>query len=429
MEKSSPVIEEVGKKKRRVVITGIGVISPIGIGKETFWEGIQEGRSGGGRITSFKDSFIPVKIAAEVKDFNPLEYMDRKCVKRTDRASQFAIAASRMAIEDANIDLSNENPQKFGVVIGAGVGGFAFGEDQHLKYLRKGYKTVSPFLAVIMFGGAVSSMVSYELKLKGRSITISTGCTGATDAIGHAFETIQNEDVDLIITGGAEAPIRPAIIASFARMGGVLSTYNDKPEIASRPFDKLRDGMVISEGAGSLILEEIEHALKRNAHIYAEILGYAATDDAYHISTPAPDGIEAIRAITLALQKANVKPEDVDYINAHGTATILNDKTETLVIKKLFGEHAYKLKVSSTKSMLGHSIGAAGAHQLVTCALAMENKFIPPTINYEYEDPECDLDYVPNKGHKGNIDVIVVNTCGFGGKNSALVIRRFKAKD
>ncbi len=428
MEKLNPGIEETDRRKCRVVITGVEIISPIGTGKKTFWDGILEGRSGAGRITSFKDSSLPVKIAAEVKDFDPLEYMDRKCVKRTDRASQFAIAASRMAVEDAKIKLSNEDPQKFGVVIGASAGGLAFGEDQCFAYLNKGYKAVSPFLSIIVFGGAISSMVSYELGLKGRSITISTGCTGASDAIGHAYETIQNGEVDLIITGGAEAPIRPVIVSSFYVMG-ILSTHNEDPEHASRPFDKLRDGIVVSEGAGILILEELEHALKRNAHIYGEILGYAATDDAYHITTPAPDGEEASRAIKLALQKANIKPEEVEYINAHGTATTLNDKTETAVIKKVFGEHAYKLKVSSTKSMLGHAIGAAGAHQLVTCGLAMENKFIPPTINYEYEDPECNLDYVPNKGYNNDINVIVVNAFGFGGKNSALVIKRFCGKD
>lgn len=418
------MIEETDKKKRRVVITGIGIISPIGIGKKTFWEGILEGRSGAGRITSFKDSALPVKIAAEVKDFDPLKYMDRKCVKRTDRASQFAIAGSRMAIEDANIDLSNEDPQKIGVVIGAGAGGLAFAESQYFAYTNGGYKSISPFLSIIIFGGAVSSMVSFELGLKGKSITISTGCTGASDAIGYAYETIQNKDVDLLITGGAEAPIRPIILSSFYMMG-ILSHHNENPEHAIRPFDKKRDGTVISEGTGILVLEELDHALKRNAHIYAEICGYAATNDAYHITTPAPDGEEAARAIKLVLQKANVKLEEVDYINAHGTATVLNDIAETSIIKKVFGEHISKLTVSSTKSMLGHAVGAAGGHQLVTSTLALENNFIPPTINYEYEDPECNLNYVPNKGYKANINVILIDAFGFGGKNSALVIRRF----
>lgn len=415
--------EEYCLPNRRVVITGVGIISPIGTGKKTFWEGIVEGRSGAGRISVFKDSALPVKIAAHVKDFNPLDYMDRRCVKRTDRASQFAIAASRMAVEDAGLKIPYGDGQRIGVIIGSGAGGLAFGEEQCCSFLTKGYQSVSPFLSIIVFGGAVSSMISYELGLKGRSITVSTGCTGSTDAIGHAFEALQQGDIDLLITGGAEAPISPVIISSFYSMG-ILSTHNDDPQHASRPFDRLRDGILVSEGSGILVLEELEHARNRNAHIYAEIVGYAATDDAYHITTPAPDGQEAARAITLALHKAKIKPEEVNYINAHGTATALNDKTETYVIKKVFGEHAYKLKVSSTKSMLGHAIGAAGSHQAVTCALAMENNFIPPTINYEYEDPDCDLNYVPNKGYYSSLNVVVVESFGFGGKNSALIMRR-----
>lgn len=408
----------------RCVITGIGIISPIGIGKEVFWQSTCAGKSGVSRITGFDTTELPVKIAGEVKDFNPLNYMDIKSIKRTDRTTQFAVAATKMAIEDAYLDLSKEDTEKIGVIIGAGMGGLAFGEEQHLRFLKEGAKRVSPFLSIIIFGGACSSVVSLQFGLKGPSITISTGCSAGSDAIGHAFERIKKGEGKIMIAGGAEAPIRPIILTSFEIMGA-LSSRNDDPEHASRPFDANRDGFVLGEGAGIIILEELEHALNRNAHIYAELVSYVSTGDAYHMSAPAPDGKQAARAITLALKQANLKPEDIDYINAHGSSTPLNDRTETLIIKNVFGEHAYRLKVSSTKSMLGHSIGACGGIELISCLLGIENNLIPPTINYEYKDPDCDLDYVPNIPCQGKINVAMSNSFGFGGKNAILVVKMF----
>jgi len=410
--------------KRRVVITGIGIISPVGIGKEAFWQAISSGKSGVGRITSFDPSNLPVQIAAEVKDFDASQYMSFKEIKQTDRATQFALSSAKMAIEDANLDLEKEDKEKIGVIIGAGVGGLGFGEKEYAKFIKKGSSRISPFLAIATFGGGLTSMVSLGLNLKGPSITLSTGCTGGCDAIGQVFREIQSGKADIMVAGGAEASVRPFIMCSFYSMG-VLSSRNDAPEKASRPFDKMRDGFVMGEASGIIILEALDHALKRNAKIYAEVIGYAITNDAYHMSSPDPTGKEAVRCVELALKEANIKPEDIDYINAYGNSTILNDKTETMIIKKSFGDYAYKIPVSSTKSMLGHSIGATGAVEAIVCALAIENSFIPPTINYEYPDPNCDLDYVPNVGRKMNVDVAMSNTFGFGGKNSVIVFKKY----
>lgn len=414
-----------GSDKRRVVITGIGIISPLGIGKEAFWQAISTGKAGVGKITSFDPANLPVQIAAEVKNFDPLKYMDYKTVKRTDRATQFAIAAAKMAVEDAKLNISNQEKQQTKVIIGSSAGGLGFGEDQMKKFLKGGAGKISPYAALAIFSGALSSMISLELDLKGPSTTISTGCTAGCDAIGEAFNNIKEGKVELIIAGGVDALIKPFILSSYYAMG-VLSTWNDGLDKASRPFDKKRDGFVLGEGGGILILEELEHALKRKAHIYSEIIGYATTTDAYHISSPNPSGKEAIRAIKLALKEASLPPERIDYINAYGNSTILNDKIETMIIKKVFGKYAYNIPVSSTKSMLGHPIGASGAIEAIVCALAIENSFIPPTINYEYPDPECDLDYVPNVGLKTNVEITMSNTFGFGGKNSILILKKYK---
>ncbi|MEW5767819.1 MAG: beta-ketoacyl-ACP synthase II [bacterium] len=412
----------------RCVITGFGIISPIGTGKEAFWKATCEGRSGVSRITAFDTSSLSVKIAGEVKDFEPLNYMDRKSKKRTDRTTQFAIAATKMAIEDANLDLAKEDLEKIGVIIGAGMGGLGFGEEQHIRFLKEGPKYVSPFLSIIIFAGACSSEVSLQFGLKGPSFTLSTGCSAGSDAIGYAFERIRKGENKIMIAGGAEASIRPIILTSFEVMRA-LSSRNDDPEHASRPFDAQRDGFVLGEGAGIVILEELQHALDRRAYIYAELAGYGATGDAYHMVAPAPDGKQAARAIELALKQASLKPEDVDYINAHGSSTPLNDKTETLIIKSFFKDHARKLKVSSTKSMIGHPIGAAGSIELISCILGIENSIIPPTINYEYPDPECDLDYVPNKPYQAEINVALSNSFGFGGKNAVLIAKKYAKGD
>ncbi|MEW6102713.1 MAG: beta-ketoacyl-ACP synthase II [bacterium] len=417
-----PKIKE--EEPKRCVITGIGIVTPIGTEKDAFWSALSCGKSGISRITQFDVSNMPIKIAGEIKDFDPSLYMDRKEVKRSDRATQLAIAATKGAIKDALLSLEKENKDKISVIIGAGVGGLAFAEEQVARFLKEGPEKISPFLSIITFSGALSSMVSLAIDVKGPSITVSTGCPAGTDAIGYGFEAIRNDEAEIVIAGGAEAPIRPVVIHSFYAMNA-LSLRNDEPEKASRPFDAKRDGFVIAEGAGIVILEELNHALNRGANIYGEILSYASTNDAYHMTAPAPDGKAASKCFRLALENANVKPENIDYINPHGSSTPLNDKTETMVIKDVFGEYAYKIPVSSTKSMLGHSIGATGAIEAIICALAIKNSFIPPTINYEYQDPECDLDYVPNIGRRADVNIAFTNSFGFGGKNSALVIGKY----
>ncbi|MDI6703193.1 MAG: beta-ketoacyl-ACP synthase II [bacterium] len=411
--------------KRRVVITGLGVITPIGIGKDAFWEAVKEGRSGIRRIESFDTSDLKVKIGGEIRntEFDPLNWIDKKKIRHSGRETQFAIAAAQMALKDANLeDIRKLDPHRIGVIIGAGGGGLGFGEDQYKTYLEKGPERVSPYLSVVIFAGAISSEVSINLGVKGPSFTISTGCTAGADAIGYSFNKIRNGEVDLMVTGGTEAPMRPLVIISFQAIRA-LSTRNDEPEKASRPFDRERDGFVLSEGAGILILEELEHALKRGAPIYAEVVGYGVSGDAYHMTSPSPDGTQAARAIKLALQDANLNIEDVDYISAHGSSTPLGDKIETKVLKQVFGDYAYKLPINSIKSMIGHSIGATGAIELIASVLEMQNNFIHPTINLENPDPECDLDYVPNVGRESNIKVAVSNSFGFGGKNTVLIIR------
>ncbi|MEW6621069.1 MAG: beta-ketoacyl-ACP synthase II [bacterium] len=419
----SIVEKEAIRIPRRCVITGIGVITPIGFGKKDFWTALCQGTPGISRITLFDASSVPVKIAAEIKDFDPAKYMDKKSLKRTDRETQFAVGAAKLALEDAQIDLTKEDKERIDVIIGAGVGGLAFAEEQIISFIQEGPEKISPFLSIIAFSGALSSMVSLELGLKGASLTIASGCPAGTDAIGYGFNAIRNGEVDVVVAGGAEAPIRPVVITSFYAMNA-LSLRNDEPQKASRPFDANRDGFVIGEGAGVVILEEIEHAKTRGAHIYAEIVSFATTNDAYHMCAPAPDGKEAARAFKLALQSANISPQEVNYINPHGSSTPLGDRTETLVIKQAFGDYAYHIPISSTKSMLGHSIGATGAVELIVCALAIDKSFIPPTINYETPDPTCDLDYVPNKGREKVVNVAFSNSFGFGGKNSAIVIKK-----
>lgn len=409
----------------RVVITGMSAITPLGTGLEKFWQGLIEGKSGIGPITRFDSSDFPTKIAGEVKDFDPSVYMDRKEAKRMDRFTQYAVAGAKMALEDAGIDEEKLEKDRVGVVLGSGIGGMETLEDTARILHEKGPGRVSPFFVPMMIGNMAAGQVAIALGVTGPNITVVTACASATNAIGDAFKLIQRGAADIVITGGTEASIIPLAFAGFNSMKA-LSTRNEEPEKASRPFDKERDGFVMGEGAGILILEKLEHAKKRGAQIYAEMLGYGATADAYHITAPAPGGVGAARAMKEAITDAGLKPEDVDYINAHGTSTDLNDKYETMAIKAVFGDKSHQIAVSSTKSMTGHLLGAAGGIEAIAVALAIKNSIVPPTINMENPDPECDLDYVPNKAREMNVDYALSNSLGFGGHNASILLGKYK---
>lgn len=411
-------------QKNRVVITGLGVISPVGIGKETFWNALIRGESGIGPITRFNAECFATRIAGEVKDFRAEDYLDRKEARRMDRFSQMAVSSAIMAVQDAALDLDKLNPDEVGVVFGTGIGGTQSFEEQHEIFLQKGPGRVSPFFVPMMIGNMAAGHIALNLNFTGPNYTIVNACASSTNAIGEAFKLIQRGDAEVVVTGGAEAAVTPMAIAGFCAMKA-MSTRNDEPHRASRPFDKERDGFIMGEGAGVLILESLEHAQKRGARIYGEIVGYGCTDDAYHITAPAPGGVGAAKAMQMALKDANLKPEEVSYINAHGTSTDLNDKFETAAIKKVFGPHAYKVAISSTKSMTGHLLGAAGAIEAIASTMAIVHNIVPPTINYENPDPECDLDYVPNKARKMNVEVVLSNSFGFGGHNASIVIKRY----
>ncbi|RKD27815.1 3-oxoacyl-[acyl-carrier-protein] synthase II [Caminicella sporogenes DSM 14501] len=410
--------------RKRVVVTGIGVISPIGNGKENYWESLKNGVNGVDKITRFDASELSAQIAAEVKDFDPHDYIDKKEAKRMDRFTQFAIAASKMAVEDSKIDLDKINRDRFGVVLGSGVGGIETLEKEHQKLLKKGPRRVSPFFVPMMISNIGAGYISMHFGAKGPNATIVTACASSTHAIGDAFKIIQRGDADIMIAGGAEAAITPLAMAGFCSMKA-LSTRNDDPKTASRPFDRERDGFVMGEGSGIIIMEELEHALNRGARIYGEVVGFGMSADAYHITAPAPEGEGAARAMRLALEDAEINPEDIDYINAHGTSTPYNDKFETMAIKSVFEKHAYELSVSSTKSMTGHLLGAAGSIEAIACLLAIENSFIPPTINLTNPDPELDLDYVPNKGIERTVNYALSNSLGFGGHNATLIFKKY----
>lgn len=411
--------------KRRVVITGVGVISPVGNDATTFWNSLLEGKSGIDRITSFDVSQYPTQIAGEVKNFNPEEFMDKKDVKRNDRFVQFAMAAAKMAVKDANLTVTEENAEQVGVYIGSGIGGLATWEEQHTVLMEKGPRRVSPFFIPMMIANMASGQVSIELGAKGPTSSAITACATGTNAIGDAFRLIQHGHADVMITGGAEATIRPMALAGFCS-AKAMSTRNDEPQKASRPFDKDRDGFVMGEGAGILVLEELEHAKRRGASIIAEVIGYGMSADAHHITAPSPGGEGAARCMKNALNDAGVDPTEVDYINAHGTSTDQGDIAETMAIKKVFGEHAYELAVSSTKSMTGHLLGATGGIEAIATAYAIRDQILPPTINLENPDPECDLDYVPNVARKAKVDVAISNTFGFGGHNASIVLKKYK---
>lgn len=408
-------------KRRRVVVTGIGVVSSIGLGKEKFWESLCQGRSGISRIEAFDTTPFTTQFAGEIKNFNPAEVIEPKRLKRMDRTSQLAVVSAKMAIQDAGFDPASNGRDRTGVIIGTAMAGHGYILEQHKTLMEKGPMRINPFTALASFPDACASNVSIELGVTGPSFSIATACSSASDACGYAFEAIRSGNVDFLLMGGAEASIYPGILAAFC-VARALSTRNDAPEKASRPFSRDRDGFVLGEGAGMLVLEEYEHAKKRNAHIYAEILGHGMTCDAYHMTAPDPTGAEASRAMRMAMKNAGVSPLDVDYINAHGTSTLLNDKTETMIIKNVFGDQAYKIPVSATKSMIGHLIGAAGSVELIATVLAMDHGKIPPTINYQVPDPECDLDYVPNTARDHKIKIAMKNSFGFGGKNSILIL-------
>jgi 3-oxoacyl-[acyl-carrier-protein] synthase II len=402
----------------------MGVVAPNGIGIDNFWDSLVHGRSGISKITYFDATSYPCQVAGEAKGFDPLNYMSPKSARRMDKFAQFSVACTRMALDDANLEISERNSDKIGIAIGSALGGVPAAEGQHSIFLEKGIKRVDPLLAIKVFTGASTSQVSIEFGIHGHSNTIGGGCAAGTDSIGYAFYAIKNDLAKVMISGGAEAPLAPLTFGAFNQLGA-LSKKNGDPTRASRPFDKERDGFVMSEGAGILILEDLESALERGASIYAEILGYGTTNDAYHMVQPLPRGEEAKKAIQLALQNAGLKPADINYINAHGTSTPLNDKIETKIIKEIFGDYAYKLPISSIKSMIGHMVGASGSIEAIASALTIKHQFIPPTINYEFPDPECDLDYVPNKGRKALIKIVLSNSFSFGGKNSTIIIRSF----
>lgn len=410
-------------QKRRVVVTGLGVVCSIGIGKTAFWDALIQGRSGISPITTFDTSEFTTKFAGEVRDFNPADFVEHKQAKRMDRTSHFAVACAKMAVADAQIDLHANGPHRTGVIIGTAMAGHGYILNQSKILMEKGPMRINPFTALASFPDACASNISITLGITGPSFALATACSSASDACGYAMQAIQSGELDFILMGGAEASLYPGTLAAFC-VARALSTRNDDPQKASRPFSLDRDGFVLGEGAGVLLLEEYEHAKKRGAHIYGEILSHGMTCDAYHMTAPHPEGKEAARAMQIALDKAGLKPSDINYINAHGTSTPLNDKTETLIIKQVFGDVAYKTPISATKSMVGHLIGAAGSVELVATLLAMDNNVIPPTINYSVPDPECDLDYCPNEARPAKIQYAMKNSFGFGGKNSILILSK-----
>ena len=409
--------------ERRVVITGMGVLTPLGSELEVFWQNILAGKSGIGPVTRFDTTEYDCKIGGEIKDFKPEEFMPIKETRRTDRFTQYAIAAAKKAIADAGIEVAKSDPNRIGVLIGSGIGGMETIEEQVGNLLKKGPSRVSPFMIPMLIVNMASGYVSMLVGAKGPNLAVVSACATATHALGEAARAIVHNDADIMIAGGTEAAITQMGYAGFCAMKA-LSTRNDEPERASRPFDAQRDGFVMGEGAGVCILESLEHARKRHAKIYAEVAGYGITGDAYHMSAPAPEGEGAARSMAMALKHAGLNPEEIDYINAHGTSTPVGDKCETQAIKTVFGPYAKQLAVSSTKSMTGHLLGAAGAVETAVCALAIRDGMIPPTINYENPDPECDLDYVPNKARQTNVRACMNNSLGFGGHNATLIVKR-----
>ena len=410
--------------KRRVVVTGVGIVSAVGTGTETAWTELLAGKSGTDHITGFDATEFPVRIAAEVKDFNPEDFMEKKEVRKYDRFIHFALAASEFAVKHAGLDVERVDPERLGVYIGSGIGGFGTIEAEHEKLMKFGPKRISPYFIPATIINLASGLVSIRYGAKGPNCACCTACATSSHAVGDAFRIIQRGEADLMISGGSEAAVTPMGIGGFAAMKAI-SQRNDDPKSASRPFDLDRDGFVVGEGAGVLVLEELEHAHRRGARVLAELTGYGMTGDAFHITAPPPDGDGARRAMENALKDAGIQPEEVGYVNAHGTSTPFNDKLETIAIKRAFGAHAARLAVSSTKSMTGHLLGAAGGLEAAILALALHEQIVPPTINYHTPDPECDLDCVPNVARKMEFRHAMSNSFGFGGTNAVLLMSRY----
>jgi len=411
--------------KRRVVVTGVGLITALGTGLRATWKGLLAGKSGAGLITHFDAANFPTRIAAEVKDFNPAQFIDRKEIKKMDTFIHYAVAASEFALKDSGLDVFDQiSGERVGVIIGSGIGGFGAIEREHETLLKHGPRRMSPFFIPSSIINLAAGQVSIRYGARGPISAPCTACSSGSHAIGDSYRIIERGDADVMIAGGSEAAITPMAIGGFDALKA-LSTRNDAPDRASRPFDRERDGFVLGEGAGILILEEMEHARSRNAAIYCEIAGYGMSGDAYHITAPTPDGDGAARAMRATLRDAGIEPNAVDYINAHGTSTPPNDRTESAAIRSVFGEHAYKLAVSSTKSMIGHLLGAAGAVEAGVAALTIRENIIHPTINLDYPDPDCDLDYVPNVARRASVRYALSNSFGFGGTNACLLLKRF----
>jgi 3-oxoacyl-[acyl-carrier-protein] synthase II len=412
--------------KRRVVITGVGALTSLGSEKEEIWKALVSGKSGVSRISRFDTAGFDVTFGGEIKDFEPTRWLPDHEVKHHDLVAQFAIGSGDLCIADSGLDTKKTDLDRIGVILGSGIGGISEIETQHERLLKRGPSRVSPYLVPKLMMNAISGQISIRHGLKGPNFVTASACASGAHALGIAFKTIQFGDADAVVTGGAEAALTPLGLAGFCALKG-LSTRNEEPERASRPFDRDRDGFVMGEGAGMLLFEELEHAKRRGARIYAEVLGFGMTADAHHITAPAPDGKGAARAMTLAIQDSGLELEAFDYVNAHGTSTLLNDSTETKAIKQVFGEHARKLAISSSKSMIGHLLGASGAVELVITALTIERGVVHPTINYETPDPECDLDYVPNEAREMRVRAALSNSLGFGGHNATIVIGRLRS--
>ncbi len=410
---------------RRVVVTGMGLVIPTGIGVETAWKNVCEGKSGIGPLTRFDTNGFETRIAAEVKNFNPELYIDKKEIKKMDLFIQYAIAATREALENAQLSITPENSEQIGVIVGTGLGGLPSIERYHKVLLERGPSRITPFFIPMLIANLASGQIAIQFGPKGPNTCVVTACATGAHCIGDAFRAIVYGDAEAMITGGTEANITPLSIGGFNAMKA-LSTRNDQPDKACRPFEKNRDGFVVAEGSGILILEELQFALKRKARIYGELIGYGYTGDAYHITAPSPDGDGAVRCMRMAIKDARLKPEDVDYINAHGTSTPLNDLTETIAIKTVFGDHAKKVPISATKSMTGHLLGAAGSTEAIFTVLSLRDGIMPPTLNYEEADPQCDLDYVPNVARRKPLKIAMSNAFGFGGTNATLVFRTFE---
>jgi len=412
--------------EKRVVVTGLGIISPLGNDVSSFWQALKEAKSGIGMTTSFDATLFDSRISGEVKGFDPAFFgLSHKDTRRMDKFTQYAVAAARQAIAHAGLDLNILDRERMGVLVGSGIGSLHTIEEQHKIMLEKGPSRMSPFLIPMLIVNEASGQIGITFGLKGPNSCVATACASGSHAIGDAFRIIERGDAEVMVTGGTESCIVPTGVGGFCALKA-LSTRNNEPLRASRPFDRERDGFVIAEGCGLVVLEELEYAKKRNAHIIAEIVGYGMSCDAYHMTAPDPEGDGAMRAMKLALKDAKLNPEDINYINAHGTSTKLNDKIETLAIKKALGDYAKKVMVSSTKSMTGHLLGAAGGVEFVACCLVIQDNIIPPTTNYDNPDPECDLDYVPNTARKAQVNICMSNSLGFGGHNATLIVKRFK---